>query len=103
MVTGSATRTRAILSARILILSAGVFLMVVPFAYMFATSLKPNALVLEIPPKLIPHPATTANYTDAWTSNKFGRYFLNSLGVAIATSTVRCRPRDRSRSRSRVG
>ena len=40
-----------------LILSAGVVLMVVPFAYMFATSFKPNALVLEIPPKLIPHHA----------------------------------------------
>ena len=86
MVTGSASRTRAILTARVLILSAGVFLMVVPFAYMFATSLKPNALVLEIPPKLIPHDPTTANYTQAWTSNKFGRYFLNSLMVAIATT-----------------
>ena len=31
MVTGSATRTRALLGARILILSAGVFLMIVPF------------------------------------------------------------------------
>ena len=31
-------------------------LMIVPFAYMVATSLKPNALVLEIPPQLDPAP-----------------------------------------------
>jgi multiple sugar transport system permease protein len=86
MVTGSLARTRALLSIRLFVLVAGVFLMVVPFAFMIATSLKPNALVLEIPPKLVPHHPTTANYTEAWNSNKFGRYFLNSLGVAIATT-----------------
>ncbi len=43
-------------------------------------------LVLEIPPQIIPHHPTTANYTDAWTSNRFSRYFLNSLLVAIATT-----------------
>jgi len=86
MVTGSTSRTRLILSVRLLVVIAGVGLMIVPFLFMVATSLKPNALVLEIPPKLIPHPATTANYTDAWTSNKFGRYFLNSLGVGVATT-----------------
>jgi multiple sugar transport system permease protein len=86
MVTGSTSRTRLILSVRLLVVIAGVGLMIVPFLFMVATSLKPNALVLEIPPKLILHHPTTANYTDAWTSNKFGRYFLNSLGVGVATT-----------------
>jgi multiple sugar transport system permease protein len=60
--------------------------MLLPFAYMVATSFKQNALVLEVPPQFIPHHPTTANYTRAWTSNKFSRYFLNSLIVAIATT-----------------
>ena len=60
--------------------------MVVPFAYMVATSFKQNALVLQVPPQFIPHHPTGANYSQAWTSNKFGRYFVNSLVVAIATT-----------------
>jgi multiple sugar transport system permease protein len=60
--------------------------MIVPFAYMLATSFKPNALVLEIPPKILPDHPTTANYSQAWTSNQFGHYFLNSLMVALATT-----------------
>ena len=58
----------------------------IPFIYMVATSFKPNTLVLEIPPQIIPHHPTIANYTSAWTSNRFGRYFLNSLFVAVATT-----------------
>jgi multiple sugar transport system permease protein len=42
--------------------------------------------VLQLPPQFIPHHPTTANYREAWTSNKFGRYFVNSLIVAIATT-----------------
>jgi multiple sugar transport system permease protein len=86
MVTGSVKRARAVLTVRLLVLVAGVFLMIVPFAFMIATSFKPNALVLEIPVKFFPHNPTTANYTNAWTSNKFGRYFVNSVVVATATT-----------------
>jgi multiple sugar transport system permease protein len=86
VVAGSVHRARLVLSARLVVLIAGAALMIVPFAYMVATSLKPNALVLEIPPKILPHPATTANYAQAWTSNQFGHYFVNSLVVALATT-----------------
>ena len=86
MVVGSPGRARAVISARLLILSAGALLMMVPFAYMVATSFKQNALVLQVPPQFIPHHPTGANYSQAWTSNKFGRYFVNSLVVAIATT-----------------
>jgi multiple sugar transport system permease protein len=86
VVAGSVRRTRAVLGARILVLVLGALLMIVPFAFMVATSFKANALVLEIPVKLIPHDPTTANYTRAWSSNKFGRYFVNSLVVASATT-----------------
>ncbi|HKI91352.1 MAG TPA: carbohydrate ABC transporter permease, partial [Gaiellaceae bacterium] len=62
--------------------------MVLPFAYMLSTSFKPDRLVLEVPPQLLPHHATTANYANAWGSNDFGRYFLNSVLVAVATTVA---------------
>ncbi len=41
-----------------------------------------------MPPDFIPDDPTTENYRDAWSSNHFGRYFLNSLGVAVATTLI---------------
>jgi multiple sugar transport system permease protein len=84
----SKPRARAILGTRLVLLSLGAVVMIVPFAYMLATSLKPNSLALEVPPQFIPRNPTTANYRDAWSSNQFGRYFVNSLGVAFATTAV---------------
>lgn len=85
---GSKRRERATVTLRLVLLSLGAVVMVVPFVYMLATSLKPNSLALEVPPDFIPNDPTTANYRDAWNSNHFGRYFLNSLGVAVATTVL---------------
>ena len=63
-------------------------IMLAPFALMVSTSFKPHAYVLEIPPKLIPEPPTLDNFVDAWTSNNFGRYFLNSAIVTIASTII---------------
>jgi multiple sugar transport system permease protein len=84
----SVGRARAILGARLTILSLGALVMIVPFAYMVSTSFKQNAFVLEVPPRFLPQHPTTANYTQAWTSNQFGHYFLNSLMVACATTVL---------------
>lgn len=81
-------RARAIMTTRLVLLTAGAAVMIVPFAYMLATSFKPNALVLELPPQFIPHHATVANYTNAWSSNDFSRYFVNSVIVAAATTVA---------------
>lgn len=86
MVVGSVRRARALLGARLAVLIVGVVVMIIPFAYMLATSFKQNAIVLQLPPQFIPHHPTFANYRDAWTSNQFGRYFLNSVIVALATT-----------------
>jgi multiple sugar transport system permease protein len=86
MVVGSAGRTRAVLGARLTILLIGVAVMIVPFAYMVATSFKQNAIILHLPPQFVPHHPTFANYRNAWTSNEFSRYFLNSVIVALATT-----------------
>src|SRR5581483_6972869 len=75
MVVGNVRRARVILGTRFLVLGLGAFVLMIPFLYMLSTSFKPNTVVLEIPPQLVPHHPTTANYSDAWTSNRFGRYF----------------------------
>jgi len=88
MVVGSIRRTRALLGVRITLLTAGAVVMVLPFAYMLSTSFKPDRLVLEVPPKFLPSSPTASNYVDAWTSNEFGRYFLNSVIVAGCTTVA---------------
>ena len=77
---------RSATAARYATLTVGAFIMVLPFLYMLSTSFKSQAYVLTIPPQFIPHPATAANYTEAWTSHDFGRYFLNSVFVAVLTT-----------------
>jgi ABC-type glycerol-3-phosphate transport system permease component len=73
---------------RYVTLIVGAIVMVTPFVYMLSTSFKPQAYVLTMPPQFIPDPATLSNYTTAWTSQDFGRYFLNSVFVAVvATGT----------------
>ncbi|MFN8622918.1 MAG: carbohydrate ABC transporter permease [Chloroflexota bacterium] len=63
-------------------------LMVLPFAFMVSTALKPHAYVLEIPPKLIPDAPTLDNFTRAWNSGDFARYFLNSVFVAVLATAI---------------
>lgn len=75
-------------AARYVILVVGAAIMLLPFAYMLSTSFKSQAYVLTLPPQFIPHPATVSNYTDAWSSHDFARYFINSLIVAACTTTV---------------
>ncbi|MEN3267520.1 carbohydrate ABC transporter permease [Pseudonocardia sp.] len=81
-------RRRLGIALRLLLLTVGAAVMVLPFLYMVGTSFKPNAFLFEIPPKLVPDHPTTANYAEAWSSNSFGRYFLNSTYVALSTTFV---------------
>lgn len=73
---------------RYLVLTVGAAIMVLPFLYMLSTSFKSQAYVLTIPPQFIPHPATLTNYHGVWSTNDFGRYFLNSVVVAVATTVI---------------
>jgi multiple sugar transport system permease protein len=86
MVVGSASQARVLVGGRVLLLTLGLGVMLLPFFYMVATSFKHNALVLQVPPQFLPHHPTTANYREAWSSNKFSRYFVNSIIVALATT-----------------
>jgi len=69
-------------------LIVGAMVMVVPFIYMVSTSFKAQAYVLTFPPQFIPNPATTANYTQALTSENFLLYFLNSIIVAVIATAL---------------
>ena len=62
--------------------------MLAPFVLMVSTAFKQHAYVLEIPPKLIPDQPTLDNFVEAWTSNNFGRYFLNSAIVTVASTII---------------
>ncbi len=75
-------------SVRVLVLTAGAILMIVPFVIMVATSLSPNTTTLPNPPKFLPGPFTISNYDIAWNENSFATFFLNSGYVAILTTIV---------------
>jgi ABC-type glycerol-3-phosphate transport system permease component len=60
-------------------------IMAFPLIYTLITALKPYVYVLEIPPQLIPANPSLKNFQEAWNSQNFGLYFLNSLKVAIMT------------------
>jgi multiple sugar transport system permease protein len=88
MIAASTSRRRRSLSARYVLLISGALIMVVPFLYLLSTSLKPHILLFEIPPQFIPKHATTANYAQVWSSNSFGRYFANSVFVAVVSTAI---------------
>lgn len=87
MIEGAGARTRAGRFVIYSLLILGVAVVSLPFWYMAVTSLKPQAFVFEIPPKLWPSPATLGNYIEALGKDRFALYFLNSLIVAT-TATI---------------
>jgi ABC-type glycerol-3-phosphate transport system permease component len=66
------------------VLIAATAVMVIPFYWAVATSLKPISDVFASPPKWIPDPATLNNFRDVFTLIKFGTYFLNSVVMSAA-------------------
>ncbi len=66
-----------------LLLSLGALAMIVPFIWMLSTSLKEPSQVFIYPPKWIPQALAFKNYLKTWTLVPFGRFFINSLLVAV--------------------
>ena len=87
---GVGLRTRRRLGRWLTFAAAVAFglVMLVPFALMVSTAFKPHAYVLEIPPRLIPSAPTLDNFVNAWTSQDFGRYFFNSVLVAVSSTAI---------------
>jgi putative chitobiose transport system permease protein len=66
----------------VLCLVAGVT--VFPFVWVFSTSLKgPTDAIYSVPPQLIPHEPTLANYLRVWNQLPVGYFFLNSILVSV--------------------
>jgi putative chitobiose transport system permease protein len=86
--TVSAFKPRKILEAIfwyvILILIALVT--VFPFVWVMSTSLKgPQDPITTVPPQLIPHDLTFANYVRVWNQLPVANFFINSIIVTLAT------------------
>jgi len=65
---------------------AGAVVMIYPFLVMVSNAFKPNVFVIEYPPQLIPENPSISNFVEAWTSNNFRLYFVNSTFTAIVST-----------------
>lgn len=71
-----------------ILLLLGAAITTIPFLYMVSTSLKGQTYVFEVPPKFIPADPTLQNFSDAWNSNNFQGYFMNSVFVSVLTTAL---------------
>ena len=69
-----------------LLLIIGAVLIFVPFAWTISTSLKTEKQTLDFPPTWIPNPVAWENYPTALTARPFGRYYINSIVIAVAST-----------------
>lgn len=62
---------------------------ILPLLWTLTTSFKgPLDPIVSVPPQLIPQNPTLANYVRVWNELPMGRFFLNSVFVAVATTTL---------------
>ena len=64
-----------------LVALAGIF--VLPFLWLFTSSLKSELAIFSYPPKWIPRPALWQNYVEAWQTRPFDRYLWNSFVILL--------------------
>ena len=57
--------------------------LMIPFAWMISTALKPIAQVFDFPPSWIPNPVMFENFVLGWTHVPMTRYLLNTLYITI--------------------
>ena len=68
-----------------LVLVPATLALIFPLVWLAVTSVETSAEALHFPPILTPHTLRFANYSDAWHSAPFGRFFVNSAVVAVTT------------------
>jgi multiple sugar transport system permease protein len=64
-----------------IIVTAGAIVLMIPFAWMLSSSLKPLDQVFAEPPIWIPDPIQWRNYPDAWTALPFTQFLLNTIFI----------------------
>lgn len=60
--------------------------MLVPFLWMVSTSFKPANEVMKFPPRWFPKSPTLSAYQMVWQLVPFGRFFLNSVFIALTVT-----------------
>ncbi|MBJ7576393.1 carbohydrate ABC transporter permease [Devosia sp. MC532] len=70
----------------LLIIVALIFLF--PFFWMVSNAVRSNVEVLATPVRLLPHQFEWDNFVRAWTELPFGRFFLNSMIVAVSVTII---------------
>jgi multiple sugar transport system permease protein len=85
-VTAHRTRRVAGSAASHLLLYGLALLTVAPFLWMVLTSFKDLQEIFAYPPTWWPERFTTDNYTDAFAAAPFGRFYFNSLFVAVTVT-----------------
>ena len=68
------------------VLGTTAVVVMMPYIWMISTSLKDKGELFAYPPTWIPQAWRFQNYVDAWNAAPFGRYFLNSVFVAVAVT-----------------
>jgi len=68
------------------LLVSGFLFVFVPFWYMVITAFKSQTYIFEIPPRLWPEEITFNNFVNVLTGENFGRFFVNSLFVAVIST-----------------
>ena len=71
-----------------LVLMVVGFIMLMPFLWMLSTSLKNPKEIFTYPPIWIPSEIRWENYLDALTVVPFGRYYVNSIVVALSVTFI---------------
>jgi len=66
------------------VLAAVACVTLLPFYWMFSSSLRTMDNMFAIPIQWIPHPLNWMSYANAWQAQDFARYFFNSAVVAVA-------------------
>jgi multiple sugar transport system permease protein len=69
-------------------LIAGSLVMLLPFVWMFSTSLKSPPEIFKYPPVWIPSEIAWDNYARTVAAMPFGRFYLNSLIVTASVTTL---------------
>ena len=70
----------------ILVLCAGAITMLVPFVWMFDTSIKDPGEIFLYPPRWIPSTWRWQNYSEALTALPFGQWFFNTTYITVVAS-----------------
>ncbi|MHB1685725.1 MAG: carbohydrate ABC transporter permease [Bacilli bacterium] len=65
-----------------------LLVIIAPFYWMVATSLKGDLSIGNFPPTLYPHHPTLIHYVNAFTVYDFGIYFRNSVVVSVISTVV---------------